>query len=117
MSSKDDTYISSVFMSAATHEPAVAVAVPVHGESETVGYWVAIINLYEVERERERLLCSPLGLSAHVGGSHDCAVKTFCQSIINSCGKIQPLISDTAGILSGKAMEKAVEQVKRPTAS
>ena len=50
VSSTDDAYISSVFMSAATHEPAVAVAVPVHGESETIGYWVAIINLDEVER-------------------------------------------------------------------
>lgn len=49
VSSTDDAYVSSVFMSAATHEPAVAVAVPVKGESETIGYWVAIINLDEVE--------------------------------------------------------------------
>lgn len=51
VSSTDDAYVSSVFMSAAIHEPAVAVAVPVHDESETIGYWVAIINLDEVERD------------------------------------------------------------------
>lgn len=50
VSSTNDAYVSSVFMSAAIHEPAIAVAVPVQGESETIGYWVAIINLDEVER-------------------------------------------------------------------
>lgn len=55
VSSTDDAYVSSVFMSAAIHEPAVAVAVPVHGEgSETIGYWVAIINLDEVERDLKK---------------------------------------------------------------
>lgn len=51
VSSTNDAYVSSVFMSAAIHEPAVAVAVPVHDDSETIGYWVAIINLDEVERD------------------------------------------------------------------
>lgn len=49
VSSTNDAYTSSVFMSAAIHEPAVAVAVPVESESETIGYWVAIISLEEVE--------------------------------------------------------------------
>jgi hypothetical protein len=42
-------YVSSVFMSAAVHVPAVAVAVPVFQDEQTVGYWVAIVNLGDIE--------------------------------------------------------------------
>ena len=55
VSSTDDAYTSSVFMSAAINEPAIAVAVPVSapdGGNETpgtIGYWVAIINLDTIE--------------------------------------------------------------------
>jgi hypothetical protein len=55
VSSTDDAYTSSVFMSAAINEPAIAVAVPVSapdGGNETagtVGYWVAIVNLDTIE--------------------------------------------------------------------
>jgi hypothetical protein len=55
VSSTDDAYTSSVFMSAAVNEPAIAVAVPVSapdGGNETagtIGYWVAIINLDTIE--------------------------------------------------------------------
>ncbi|HEX2614192.1 MAG TPA: cache domain-containing protein [Nitrososphaera sp.] len=51
-SATNDTYVSSVFMSAAIHVPAVAIAVPVYagdGESQVAGYWVAIVNLADVE--------------------------------------------------------------------
>jgi hypothetical protein len=51
-SSTNDAYVSSVFMSAAIHVPAVAIAVPVYaddGKSQVAGYWVAIVNLTDIE--------------------------------------------------------------------
>jgi hypothetical protein len=51
VSSTNDAYTSAVFMSAAINEPAVAVAVPVYAQgagnstSDTIGYWVAIVNV------------------------------------------------------------------------
>ena len=48
-SSTGEPYVSAVFMSAAIHVPTVAVAVPVSEQDQTVGYWVAIINLADVE--------------------------------------------------------------------
>jgi hypothetical protein len=51
VSNANDTYTSAVFMSAAINEPAVAVAVPVYAQdagssaSDTIGYWVAIVNV------------------------------------------------------------------------
>lgn len=52
VSATRDAYVSSVFMSAAIHVPAVAVAVPVYSvedAQEVGGYWVAIINLGSIE--------------------------------------------------------------------
>ena len=55
VSSTDDAYTSSVFMSSTINEPAIAVAVPVSapgGGNETagtIGYWVAIVNLDTIE--------------------------------------------------------------------
>jgi hypothetical protein len=51
-SSTNDTYVSSVFMSAAIHVPAVAIAVPVYADdnnNQITGYWVAIVNLADIE--------------------------------------------------------------------
>lgn len=51
-SSTNDAYVSSVFMSAAIHVPAVAIAVPVYADdnnSQVAGYWVAIVNLADIE--------------------------------------------------------------------
>jgi cache domain-containing protein len=45
VSSTSDAYVSLVFMSAAIHVPAVAVAVPVFIGDQVAGYWVAIVNL------------------------------------------------------------------------
>ena len=40
-----DTYVSEVFISAAIHRPAIAIAVPTEGEDgSVVGYWVGIMN-------------------------------------------------------------------------
>lgn len=47
----NETYISSVFISASIHAPAIAIAVPVYGdESKTtaLGYWVGIVNIEKV---------------------------------------------------------------------
>lgn len=43
-----DTYISSVFISASTHAPATAIALPVYQDDRKIvllGYWVGIINI------------------------------------------------------------------------
>jgi cache domain-containing protein len=45
----NEPYVSAVFMSAAIHVPAIAVAVPVFQEDQLVGYWVAITNLGDME--------------------------------------------------------------------
>ena len=51
-----DAYVSSVFMSAAIHEPAIAVAVPVRDDSQVVvGYWVAIVNLASLKSDLGQL--------------------------------------------------------------
>ncbi|AIF83573.1 hypothetical protein NTE_01510 [Candidatus Nitrososphaera evergladensis SR1] len=64
VSSTKEAYVSSVFMSAAIHEPAVAVAVPVYGQTAAgaeekdnniIGYWVAIINLDGIEKGLKQL--------------------------------------------------------------
>ena len=51
-----DPYVSSVFMSAAIHEPAVAIAVPSYAPydaqiqaSNISGYWVAIVSLTKLQ--------------------------------------------------------------------
>lgn len=55
VSGTDNAYTSSVFMSAAINEPAIAVAVPVSAPDGgnktvgTVGYWVVIVNLDTIE--------------------------------------------------------------------
>ena len=54
-SATGDAYVSAVFMSAAIHVPAVAVAVPVHADAEVSGYWVAIVHLDGIESSLERL--------------------------------------------------------------
>jgi Cache domain len=44
----NDTYISSVFISASTHAPATAIALPVYENNSKIkllGYWVGIINI------------------------------------------------------------------------
>ena len=44
----NDTYISSVFISASTHAPATAIALPVYQDDRKImllGYWVGIINI------------------------------------------------------------------------
>ena len=57
-----DTYISAVFLSAAIHIPAVAIAVPVYADntgndddasisSPILGYWVGIVNLNKVKED------------------------------------------------------------------
>ena len=57
-----DTYISAVFLSAAIHIPAVAIAVPVYAyntgndddasiSSPILGYWVGIVNLIRVKED------------------------------------------------------------------
>lgn len=60
-----DTYISAVFLSAAIHIPAVAIAVPVYADntgnddddddasisSPILGYWVGIVNLNRVKED------------------------------------------------------------------
>jgi hypothetical protein len=59
-----DTYISAVFLSAAIHIPAVAIAVPVYADntgndddtaasisSPIIGYWVGIVNLNRVKED------------------------------------------------------------------
>jgi hypothetical protein len=50
-SATNDVYVSSVFMSAAIHVPAIAIAVPVHAESgdEISGYWVAIVDVSNID--------------------------------------------------------------------
>ena len=55
VSGTDNAYTSSVFMSAAINEPAIAVAVPVSAPDGgnktvgTVGYWVVVVNLDTIE--------------------------------------------------------------------
>ena len=46
-STTNDAYVSSVFMSAAIHVPAIAIAVPVYADPEgrIAGYWVAIVDV------------------------------------------------------------------------
>jgi hypothetical protein len=54
-STTGDAYVSSVFMSAAIHVPAVAIAVPVHDDAEIAGYWVAIVHLDGIESSLDGL--------------------------------------------------------------
>ena len=65
----NDTYTSAVFVSAATHAPATAIAVPVYGNSmgnnvstnvnyttpPVVGYWVGIINPAKIKEDLSAL--------------------------------------------------------------
>ena len=46
-----DAYVSSVFISAAIHMPAIAIAVPVYTESgsQIAGYWVAIVGVSGID--------------------------------------------------------------------
>lgn len=55
VSATGEPYVSSVFMSAAIHVPAVAVAVPVFENEQTVGYWVAIVNLGDIESDLKEI--------------------------------------------------------------
>lgn len=48
VSSTNAPYVSLVFMSAAIHAPAVAVAVPVSADDKVSGYWVAIVKLGDI---------------------------------------------------------------------
>lgn len=67
-SSTKDAYVSSVFMSAAIHAPAVAVAVPVYADEQQVaGYWVAIINLDSIEKDLKGLGYSRIIFVDHNG--------------------------------------------------
>jgi len=47
----NDAYVSSVFMSAAIHVPAIAIAVPVYAETgnQVAGYWVAIVDVSGID--------------------------------------------------------------------
>jgi hypothetical protein len=54
----NDTYTSAVFLSAAIHVPAIAMAVPVYGNKvnqtlppSIVGYWVGIINPVKINED------------------------------------------------------------------
>jgi hypothetical protein len=54
----NDTYTSAVFLSAAIHVPAIAMAVPVYGNKDNqtlppsiVGYWVGIINPVKINED------------------------------------------------------------------
>lgn len=54
----NDTYTSAVFLSAAIHVPAIAIAVPVYGNKvnqtsppSIVGYWVGIINPVKINED------------------------------------------------------------------
>jgi hypothetical protein len=68
----NDTYVSAVFLSAAIHAPAIAIAVPVYGNntwndnsnsynnndnnfgyslSPILGYWVGIVDLCKIEED------------------------------------------------------------------
>ena len=63
----NDTYVSATFLSAAIHVPAIAVAVPVYGNTTgnnvnanqtallVVGYWVGIINPAGIKDDLSRL--------------------------------------------------------------
>jgi hypothetical protein len=63
----NDTYVSATFLSAAIHVPAIAVAVPVYGNTtgnnvnanqtalSVVGYWVGIINPAGIKEDLSRL--------------------------------------------------------------
>lgn len=66
-SSTNDAYVSSVFMSAAIHVPAVAVAVPVHSGEQVAGYWVAIVNLDSIEQKLKELEGSRIIFVDHNG--------------------------------------------------
>jgi hypothetical protein len=50
-STTNDAYVSSVFMSAAIHVPAIAIAVPVYADAEgrIAGYWVAIVDVSDID--------------------------------------------------------------------
>ena len=50
-STTNDAYVSSVFMSAAIHVPAIAIAVPVYEgtEGKIAGYWVAIVDVSDID--------------------------------------------------------------------
>jgi hypothetical protein len=69
VSSTNDAYVSSVFMSATIHVPAGAIAVPVHADDaqQVAGYWVAIINLDSIEEELRDLGGSRIILVDHNG--------------------------------------------------
>jgi hypothetical protein len=64
----NDTYVSAVFLSAAIHAPAIAIAVPVYGNntwndagddgyslSPILGYWVGIVDLNRIEEDLSAL--------------------------------------------------------------
>jgi hypothetical protein len=67
VTSTNDTYTSAVFLSAAIHVPAIAIAVPVYGNSlgsdvdininggqtspPKAGYWVGILNLTRIKED------------------------------------------------------------------
>ena len=68
----NDTYTSAVFLSAAIHVPAIAIAVPVHGNNiesnvgikvnqtsppPIVGYWVGIINPVRINETSQVSIC------------------------------------------------------------
>lgn len=50
-SATNDVYVSSVFMSAAIRVPAIAIAAPVYAETEDeiAGYWVAIVDVSDID--------------------------------------------------------------------
>ncbi|MEP0824364.1 MAG: cache domain-containing protein [Nitrososphaera sp.] len=56
-SSTGESYVSSVFISAAIHVPAIAAAVPVYADAQTdiTGYWVAIVNLDDFKSDLEKI--------------------------------------------------------------
>ena len=65
----NDTYVSAVFLSAAIHAPAIAIAVPVYGNNTAnnaddnvgyslpprLGYWVGIVDLSRIEEDLSAL--------------------------------------------------------------
>jgi hypothetical protein len=69
VTSTNDTYTSAVFLSAAIHAPAIAIAVPVYGNDmesnvsqdvtntlqSIVGYWVGIMNLTKIKEDLSAL--------------------------------------------------------------
>lgn len=119
-----DAYVSSVFMSAAIHQPAVAVAVPVHSAGdaqEVTGYWVAIINLDGLEESLQGLGDSRIIFADHNGieiadSAHDPSQARAELRSFSGLQSVQQALAGNAGSLvetiDGKSMTVHYAPVK-----